>query len=90
MSQNHTKARIEHIHVHAFAVLKYHPYQKAGKDRLKKITEKNDQTGFFPKNTQGVSGSRISASVISDINMIHFSIQIARLKQAERVSHCQA
>ena len=67
--------------------MKDQPGDKNGKDCFSTIPRERDRSCFKTKCTQGIGGSRISASVFPDINMLCFSIDLSRLKQSYGVAN---
>ena len=85
MAKDHPQARIKDVQVHAGVSLHHQPHQQAGKDRLQEVPHKYQEARLFPHDPQRIGGAGIAAAILSDIDMVHFSIEISGLKQAEHI-----
>ena len=52
----------------------------ADDDCLEQIADKYDQSGFLPEYPEGIRRSGVAASMLSNINTFHSSIDIRCLK----------
>ena len=69
-------------------VLYHYPINKKyGKYCFQKITGKCNNAGFPSKHPQRICRACISASLLTDINSLTFSIQISGLKQTKSISN---
>ena len=73
-------------HIRIF-VSKDQAYCEYSQDSLGHISKKYDQSGLFTKHTQGIGRSCIAASALTDINPMHLSINISRLKDSKHISN---
>ncbi len=91
MSQDHPRRRIEAEQVYhvRIALPEQEPYDQHRKDTFQTVPGQHDQPCLCPQHPQGIGGSRISASVLPDIDSVGFAIKVSRLEQTEPIPHQQ-
>ena len=78
--------QFQHLCISPIRSVKNQFYKKYGKYCFQKITGKCNNAGFPSKHPQRICRACISASLLTDINSLTFSIQISGLKQTESIS----
>lgn len=76
MAQNRARPGIKHIQIFhvGMAGCKQKPRKQYRQYTLEHIAGKNDQAGFGAQHAERIGGSCVPASVIPDINAMHFAI----------------
>lgn len=61
-------------------------HQQHSRHAFQRVSQKGNGTGLFAQHPQGVGGTRVAAALGTDINTVHFSVNIRGLKQAKHVT----
>ena len=95
MTQSHTKSGISQkqikIHVRCQNMSENHIFdQQNSKNRFQCISQIGNITGLFPENSQCIGRTRIAASIITNINTVTSSVNIAGLETSKEITDQQA
>ena len=88
MSKHCAKSGIGKIQIHLvwIQMSDHNMHDRTDDDCLEQIADKYDQSGFLSEYPEGIRCSSVAASMLSNINAFHSSIDIRCLKQSKCIA----